>query len=150
MQVVILMGIQGTGKSTFCRQRFFDTHVRINLDMLRTRHPERTMFQACLACDQHVVVDNTNPTAAERARYIEPARTVGANVVGYYFSSRISEAIGRNLQRGAEEQVAEKAILGTAGRLELPSRSEGFDALYYVSCEGAEVFSVEDWKHEVH
>ena len=39
MQVVILIGIQGSGKSTFCRKRFFDTHVRINLDMLRTRPP---------------------------------------------------------------------------------------------------------------
>jgi predicted kinase len=28
MEAVILCGIQGTGKSTFCRERFFDTHRR--------------------------------------------------------------------------------------------------------------------------
>jgi predicted kinase len=34
METVILIGIQGSGKSTFYRERFFDTLVRINLDLL--------------------------------------------------------------------------------------------------------------------
>lgn len=150
MQVVILMGIQGSGKSTFYRKRFSDTHVRINLDMLRTRHRERTLFEACLACDQHVVIDNTNPTAADRARYIGPAKVVGAEITGYYFSSRVSEAMRRNVEREAAQRVPEKAILGTAGRFELPALSEGFEALFYVTCKGPGEFSVEDWNDEVH
>ncbi len=36
-EVVILVGMQGSGKSTFFKQRFVDTHSRINLDMLQTR-----------------------------------------------------------------------------------------------------------------
>jgi transposase-like protein len=149
MEVVILMGIQGAGKSTFYRQRFSDTRVRINLDMLRTRHRERTLFQACLACDQDVVIDNTNPTGADRARYIGPAKAAGARIAGFYFSSRVSEATRRNVEREGVQRVPNKAILGTAGRLELPSLSEGFDALFYVSCTGPGEFSVEDWKDEV-
>ena len=128
MQVVILIGIQGAGKSTFYRERFADTHVRINLDMLRTRHREKTLFQACLACGQNVVIDNTNPTAADRERYIAPARAAGAEIVGYYFSSRVSDAMIRNAGRTAARRVPDKAILGTAGRLELPLRAEGFAA----------------------
>jgi len=149
MQVVILMGIQGAGKSTFSRERFADTHVRINLDMLRTRHRERTLFQACLACDQDVVIDNTNPTAADRARYIGPASDAGAEIVGYYFSSRVSEAMRRNAEREAAKRVPDKAILGTAGRFQLPSRAEGFDSLYYVTCLDPVGFSVEEWKDEI-
>ncbi|HWE94100.1 MAG TPA: hypothetical protein VG269_09070 [Tepidisphaeraceae bacterium] len=38
MEAVIFCGVQGSGKSTFFRERFFDTHLRLNLDMLRTRH----------------------------------------------------------------------------------------------------------------
>ena len=38
MQAVIFIGIQGSGKTTFYRDRFFNTHFRINLDMLKTRH----------------------------------------------------------------------------------------------------------------
>lgn len=150
MQVVILMGIQGAGKSTFYRERFSDTHVRLNLDMLRTRHREKTLFEACLACGQHVVIDNTNPAAADRARYIGPAKAAGAEIIGYYFSSRVSEAMRRNIEREGTQRVPDKAILGTAGRLGLPAMSEGFDALYYVTCKGAGEFSVEDWKDEVH
>lgn len=150
MQVVILIGIQGAGKSTFCRERFFDSHIRINLDMVRTRHREMTLFQACLGCEQNAVIDNTNPTRADRERYIGPAREAGAEVVGYYFSSRVSDAMRRNIGREGTKRVPDKAVQGTAGRLELPSRDEGFDELYYVTATEPEGFSVEEWKDEVH
>jgi tRNA(His) 5'-end guanylyltransferase len=41
MEAVILAGIQAAGKSTFCRERFFDSHVRINLDKLDAPFDER-------------------------------------------------------------------------------------------------------------
>jgi predicted kinase len=41
MEAVIFVGIQASGKSTFYCQRFFATHMRISLDMLRTRRRER-------------------------------------------------------------------------------------------------------------
>jgi predicted kinase len=149
MEVVIFIGIPGAGKSTFYRQRFFDTHVRINLDMLRTRHRERTLFQACLACGQDVVIDNTNPTAADRARYIGSAKAAGARITGFYFRSRVSEAMRRNAEREGVQRVPDKAIFGIAGRLERPALSEGFDALFYVRCTGSGEFSVEEWKDDV-
>ena len=48
MEAVIFVGLQAAGKSSFFVERFFQTHVRINMDMLRTRHRERTLTQACL------------------------------------------------------------------------------------------------------
>ena len=33
MEAVIFIGIQASGKSTFFKERFFNTHVRINLEM---------------------------------------------------------------------------------------------------------------------
>ena len=73
-EAIIFIGIQGAGKSTFFRERFFDTHVRINLDMLRTRTREKALLEACLQSGQSFVVDNTNPLAEDRKRYLEPAR----------------------------------------------------------------------------
>lgn len=35
--VVILMGLQGSGKSTFYRMHFSEDFVRVNLDTLKTR-----------------------------------------------------------------------------------------------------------------
>ena len=89
MEAILFVGIQATGKSTYFKQRFFDTHVRINLDMLRTRHREKLLFDACLVAQQSFVVDNTNLTVEDRAHYVGPARSAGFRVVGYYFQSQI-------------------------------------------------------------
>ena len=64
MELIIFIGCQASGKSTFFKRYFSDTHIRLNLDMLKTRHRERILFQACLAAKQKCVVDNTNPIQA--------------------------------------------------------------------------------------
>ena len=74
MEAVIFMGIQGSGKSSFFRERFFSTHVRISLDLLKTRFREQTFLDACLQTEQRFVIDNTNPTRGERQRYIAAAK----------------------------------------------------------------------------
>ena len=40
-------------------------------------------------------------------------------------------------------------ILGAAGRLQIPSKEEGFDELFYVRIDEANRFVVEEWKDEV-
>src|ERR671927_1666510 len=74
MEAIIFVGLQASGKSTFYKERFFATHLRINLDMPKTRHRERTLLATCIRLQQQFVVDNTNPTIAERAVYITAAR----------------------------------------------------------------------------
>ena len=149
MEAVILAGIQGSGKSTFCRERFFESHVRINLDMLRTRHREELLIKACLAAKQPFVVDNTNPTKEERARYIVPAKYAGFGVVGYYFASKVEDCKQRLEQRTSVASVPIQGLLGTYKRLELPNLSEGFDALYYVAIGPDGNFCISEWKDEV-
>ncbi len=126
MHAVILCGIQATGKSSFCKERFFLTHVRLNLDMLHTRHREDVLLRACIQAKQPFVVDNTNPTRLEREKYIAAAKAAGYTVVGYYFESRVADAIARNAAREEATRVPERGILGTSGRLEIPSKSPGF------------------------
>ena len=71
MQAVIFIGLQGSGKTTFYAKRFLKTHVRISLDMLKTRNKEKLFLQLCLATGQKFVIDNTNPGTAERKKYSE-------------------------------------------------------------------------------
>ena len=132
MEAIIFMGIQGSGKSTFYRDRFFNTHIRINLDMLKTRHREQILLQACLEAKQSFVVDNTNPTGEERRRYIAPAKEKGFRVIGYYFPPQLEECKQRNSQRPPEQIVPLIGLLATYKKLTLPSCQEGFDALYSV------------------
>jgi predicted kinase len=139
MEAIILVGVQGSGKTTFYRQRFFDTHVRINLDMLRTRHREKLLLAACLAAKQPFVVDNTNPLPADRARYIGLAREAGFRVVAYFLESTLREAIQRNNKRAGKQKIPVPAVAGTFRKLQPPTLDEGFDVVYRVtiSPEGA-------------
>lgn len=145
MQAIIFTGIQAAGKSTFFKMNFFDTHLRISLDLLKTRHREKIFLNACLETGLRFVVDNTNPTIEERKKYIEAAKSYRFEVVGYYFESRLSDAIGRNLLRTGRQHIPEKGIRGTLHRLQRPSFSEGFDRLYYVKINTPGEFSVTEW-----
>ncbi len=149
MEVIILIGMQACGKSTLYKERFFDTHVRINLDMLKTRHREKMLFEACLAAKQPVVIDNTNPTPDDRRRYIELAKSAGFRIIGYYFQSKIEECQARNQQRPAEKIVPLPGLLRTYNKLTQPTPAEGFDELWYVKIGPDGKFTTEEWCDEV-
>jgi predicted kinase len=148
VEAVIFVGLQGAGKSTFYRERFFDTHVRISLDLLRTRHRERRLLQFCVETGLRFVVDNTNPTRAERAVYIRAAKEAGFRVIGYEFRSRVEDCMRRNEQRHAARRVPLKGLLRTAGRMERPSPEEGFDELHDVRIDEDGGFVIAEWRDE--
>jgi predicted kinase len=145
MEAVIFAGLQAAGKSTFYRERFFATHVRINLDMLRTRRREQLLLRCCLEMQQPFVVDNTNPTGADRARYISAAHSAGFRVVGYSFAAPVADCIARNAARPPRERVPVVGIYGANKRFVPPTPAEGFDALYVVRTGAAGTFMVETW-----
>jgi predicted kinase len=148
MEAILVIGIQGAGKSTFFQQRFFDTHVRINLDMLKTRYREEVFLHACILAKQPFVVDNTNVRAAERAKYILPAKEAGFRIVGYYFPVPVRHAIGRNQKREGKKKIPIPGILGTQKRLQPPRRAEGFDRLFCVTVTETNEFVLEDCQEE--
>ena len=145
---LILMGIPATGKSTFFQERLVDTHVRVSLDMLRTHPREAHLVEACLETGIPFAVDNTNPARADRQRYIPHAKARGFRIVGYYFSSRVEEALRRNATRTGKGRIPDAGVLASAARLETPSLAEGFDELYHVTL-GASGFTVSTWRDEV-
>lgn len=149
MQAVIFIGIQGTGKSSFYQQQFFHTHLRLNLDMLKTKHRLKSLLNACLELGQPFVLDNTNVTKEVRAEFINQAKAAGFGVVGYYFRSDIASALARNSERTTRERIPDLGVLGTYKKLEIPERDEGFDALYYVKIDTAGKFQIEEWSNEV-
>ena len=129
----MLCGVQGSGKTTLYRDRYLDTHVRIGMDLLRTRHREAAFLRLCLETRQPFVVDATNPTPSDRRRYVEPARAAGFRVVGYLVEVDEAEALARNAERPVRLRVPAAGLVGTGRRLQRPTPEEGFDALWHAT-----------------
>jgi len=146
MEAVIFVGIQGSGKTTFYRERFFETHVRVSLDLLRTRKRERLLLQACLAGEQPFVVDNTNVLTADRATYIACAKAAGFRVTGYHFRTELRAAIRRNAQRPGKKAIPVPGLISAFKRLQAPALEEGFDELLSVTINEKNEFVVTAWQ----
>lgn len=135
-EVVILIGLQGSGKSTFYREHFARTHRHVSKDNFRharRRHErQQQLIETALRAGYSVVVDNTNPTIADRADVILLAKSLGARVVGYYFLPNVPASLARNAQRQGRDRVPDRAIFIAAARLQPPSFGEGYDALYEI------------------
>lgn len=133
MEAVVLCGVQGSGKTSLYVERFVETHVRVSLDVLRTRNREEALVRLCLETGQRFVVDNTNPTPAERRRYVEPARAAGFRVVAYLVEIDVAEALARNAERPDRRRVRVAGVVGTGRRLQRPTPEEGFDELWHAT-----------------
>jgi predicted kinase len=148
IEAIIFVGIQATGKSTFYMKKFFKTHIRINLDMLKTRNREKILINACIEAKQKFVIDNTNPVVEDRRKYIEILKKAKYKIICYYFSSNLSESINRNDLRIGKEKIPLVGLKSTYSKLEKPNYKEGFDEIIYVKIENNN-FVVKEWKNEV-
>lgn len=142
MQLIIFTGVQASGKSSFYLLNLHHSHLRINLDMLKTRHRENLIFEACLAGQAKCVIDNTNPTREDRARYIQRALDAGFKVIAYYFETDLSSTLERNSYRIGKANIPEVGVRATYKKLEMPTLEEGFTEIYVVKIIGNGEFSV--------
>lgn len=143
--MVIMIGIQGSGKSTFYHKYLANSYVRINLDTLKTRHQEELLISECIKDGKSFAIDNTNPTRADRQRYIPLAQYAGYKVIGYFMESKLKTCIERNNQRTGTARIPTTAIAATSNKLQMPSYDEGFDEIYFVKNDGMTMV-IEDWR----
>lgn len=141
-ELVVLVGLQGAGKSTFYRERFAPTHAHVSGDLLpNNRRPARRQQQLvgeALAQGRPVVLDNTNASAAVRAPYLEIARRHRAPAVAYFFTPDLEASLERNAARAGKARVPAVALYATRKKLEPPAFAEGFARIFEVeiSSEG--------------
>ncbi|HEX4613785.1 MAG TPA: ATP-binding protein [Urbifossiella sp.] len=136
MELVVFVGLQGAGKTTFFRERFAATHTHVSKDNFRGNprpaRRQRRLIMEAFAAGRSVVVDNTNPTAADRAELIELGWAVGATLVCYFFPPDPEASLRRNALREGKARVPDHAVRITAARLEPPTPAERFDRVYRV------------------
>jgi predicted kinase len=152
MELVILIGLQASGKSAFRRAHFSETHFCISKDdfpKARKRNQRQIrMLEEAFRQGLSVVVDNTNPSVDERAELIALARTFGATVTGYYFESLVADCLKRNSERQGAARVPDVAIFSTIKKLQRPAYGEGFDRLFLVRLRDDFKFEIEGWQED--
>ncbi|MBD0403041.1 AAA family ATPase [Flammeovirga sp. EKP202] len=135
MELIIFTGIQGSGKSTLYKQEFFNSHIRVSIDLLNTRNKENKLLDFCFQTQSKIVIDNTNPSQEERAKYIELGKQFKYKIVSYFFESNYEECLERNNLRSGKERIPEVGLKSFLKKLLLPTFAEGFDEIYYITQE---------------
>ncbi len=132
MEAIIFVGLQASGKSTFYKNHYFNTHLRISNDLLKTKYREKKLLEICLDTDMPFVVDNTNPTRAVRAKYIDLLKGSKFKIRCVYFRIDLERSLAWNRSRSGAALIPDVGIFDTHKRIELPTMAEGFDQMQYV------------------
>ena len=144
--MAVLVGLQASGKTTFCQQVLGAGYVHVSKDNFpnaRNRQARQLrLVREALAAGRDVVVDNTNPSPAEWQPLIEVARQGGANVVAYWFPPDLDGSMRRNAGRDGRSRVPEPGITATMAKMCRPGTADGFDAVFTVRLDDRSGFEV--------
>jgi bifunctional polynucleotide phosphatase/kinase len=137
MNVVILTGLPGSGKSTVCKD-WFPTYTRINQDALGNRQACIDEMRKQLDAGNSVVIDRVNVTKQQREIWIDVAKGYPVkSITSVVLAVPEEECIARIHVRKDHETITEdmplekkKSIVYNFHQMyEMPTLSEGFNTV---------------------
>ncbi|CAL9355924.1 AAA family ATPase [Streptomyces eurythermus] len=145
--LVVLVGLQASGKSTFYARCLSDRYELVGKDLFprgarNKQARQMRLVTEHLAAGRPVAVDNTNPSPQEWAPLVAAARAHGATVTAYWFPPDVPGSLRRNAAREGRGRVPDVGVLATLKRLRRPSVADGFDAVHEVRFDGRGGFDV--------
>ncbi len=137
LEMIVFVGLQAAGKSTYYHSHLAATHVHVSKDLMaNARNREERQLQMIEEIFRHgrsMAIDNTNLTPLVRAPLIALGRRFGARVVAYVFETTVKDAVVRNRLREGKARVPDVAIYIAARKLVLPAEGEGFDEVRVIA-----------------
>ncbi|SNR23193.1 ATP-binding protein [Blastococcus mobilis] len=128
-----MVGLQGSGKSTWVARHLARTHTVVSKDhwpnARRRESRQRRVVAELLAAGARVVVDNTNPAPADRAPLIAAARDAGVPVRAVWMDTPAELCLARNEVREGRARVPLQGVFATRARFLPPTTAEGFDRI---------------------
>ena len=128
-----MVGLQGSGKSTWVARHLAGTHTVVSKDHWPNARRRETRQQRALAgllaADARVVVDNTNPAPEDRAPLIAAARDAGVPVRAVWMDTPAELCLARNEVREGRARVPLQGVFATRARFVPPTTAEDFDRI---------------------
>lgn len=141
MTIHVMVGIPGSGKSTYAKQLEKQGAVRVSLDEIREKLEAETgsksepkvfseglkQMKEALSQGKDVVCDSTNVYPKKREAYFKIAEQYGAKINAIFINTDKKECLERNSKREGKAKVPAVAIHTSAKKLIPPTVEEGFN-----------------------
>ena len=130
--MIILVGIAGSGKTTWCT-KYLPYHTRISLDDIKNhdRRLEDKMITSELEKENNIVIDDTNLTRDIRNRHITIAKEYHTMVNAICFCIDVQKAYEQNCKR--EKNLPYYVLDKQKKQLEMPLEEEGFGVVRFLN-----------------
>jgi len=151
--LVLMMGVPGSGKTTYAKKMMGDYDVYVSRDEIRfglvkedepyfSKEDEvlqtfiRTINDALPIAQRYVIADATHLNMGSRAKILKNLHNKPDNIYVVYVAVSLQTALERNAQRSGRALVPESSIRNMYKSISLPRKEEGINMTLWLNEDG--------------